>query len=189
MPSISTSGHTTGGGARAWRRFLLKETATFADLHLALQDAAGYWDYHLYEFIGLGNRRLARSPHDEGGGSPSAANVKLKSYFPAEGICGYIYDFGDMWVHDVELLGVVESTERFTRRLLDGKRAFPPEDCGGTSGYRSCVKALKHPAKADPELLEWLDDWRPEAFDLPTVKATFDLGKRPRPLRAKIAGI
>ena len=115
--------------------------------------------------------------------------MKLKSYFPAEGICGYIYDFGDMWVHDVELLGVVESTERFTRRLLDGKRAFPPEDCGGTSGYRSCVKALKHPAKADPELLEWLDDWRPEAFDLPTVKATFDLGKRPRPLRAKIAGI
>ena len=82
-----------------WRRFLLKDSATFADLHRAIQDAAGYWDYHLYEFIGLENKPLAGSPHDEDGRAPSAARVDLKSYFPIKNICGYIYDFGDEWVH------------------------------------------------------------------------------------------
>ena len=132
---------------------------------------------------------LASSPHGEESEAPSALHVKLKSYFPAKNICGYIYDFGDEWVHDVELLGQVELPDKFTRRLLEGQRAFPPVDCGGIGGYLDCIKALKKPAKADPELIAWLDDWSPEAFDLAQVKAAFDKGRRPRPLRARIAGL
>ena len=33
-----------------WRRILVPETYTFWDLHVAIQDAMGWDDYHLHEF-------------------------------------------------------------------------------------------------------------------------------------------
>jgi hypothetical protein len=34
-----------------WRRIQVPETYTFWDLHVAIQDAMGWDDYHLHEFI------------------------------------------------------------------------------------------------------------------------------------------
>jgi hypothetical protein len=47
----------------------------------------------------------------------------------------------------------------------------PPEDCGGTGGYRELLAARKKPKSArGRELLEWAGpDWDPEAFDLAAV--------------------
>ncbi len=35
---------------RIWRRLLIPSTAKFSDLHLAIQEASGWWNYHLYAF-------------------------------------------------------------------------------------------------------------------------------------------
>ncbi len=36
---------------RIWRRFLINNEATFMNLHYAIQQAFGWQDYHLYEFL------------------------------------------------------------------------------------------------------------------------------------------
>src|SRR3990172_10898790 len=122
-----------------WRRFLLEPDATFQDLHHAIQDAGG-WEYeHLFEFRGGGRRGQAIATCDFGDpwdvAVPTADELRLSSHFLKAGAkCLYLYDFGDSWEVEVQLKRIVERPETFHRRLLDGKRAFPPEDCGGTYG-------------------------------------------------------
>lgn len=105
---------------------------------------------------------------------PDAARVALTSHFGQEGQhCRYEYDFGDSWIHGVLLIGIVELPDRFERRLLDGARAFPPEDCGGLPGYEDCARVAR--GGADPEeLAGWLGDWDPDRFALITLRRSFD---------------
>ena len=58
---------------------------------------------------------------------------------------------------------------------LDGKRACPPEDCGGPWGYGDLLEAIADPKhERHDELLEWLgDEFDPEAFD--AEKATKEM--------------
>jgi hypothetical protein len=186
---------------RIWRRFLIHCKATFMDLHHAIQQAFGWQDYHLYEFLdgriegddarplyAMKLPRIARSehaePHDDEPDAPVADDIELGHYFSAKNRrCFYVYDFGDYWRHLVELGDTVELPEEFTRRLLDGARACPPKDCGGTMGYEECCEAVSMDeadirqvdsyAKEEVEFrLEWLDGWQPEAFDLEAVRQT-----------------
>ena len=180
-----------GIAPRIWRRFLLRSTGTFFNLHLAIQKAGGWGDYHLFAFLKTSRKHqviAAVRPETyhldpdrvEG---PPAGNVPLASHFKRKGgKCIYLYDFGDRWEHLVELKQSVELTEEFERRLVGGARAFPSEDCGGIGGYQYCLTALK---PIDPEEDEaakrdliqrrhWLGNWRPEAFDLASIKGFFD---------------
>jgi hypothetical protein len=163
-----------------WRRFLLAADATFADLHRAIQDACGWENYHLFEFSSPAGGRIAGLPDpdwdDEG--VPDASTVALSSALDERGVCRYVYDFGDHWEHTVRSEGVVESDERFHRRLLGGARAFPPEDCGGVPGYERCVEVAR--GGEDHEgLREWLGGWDPERLDLEAARRTFDAAARP----------
>ncbi len=179
---------------RVWRRFLIRSTRSFQDLHRAIQDACDWEDCHLFDFRESRSRNviamlksssvLADLVDDD---VPDAKKVKLSTYFAEKGDkCIYLYDFGDGWEHLVKLKAIVETPEKFVRRLLDGGRAFPLEDCGGIWGYENCVAILKMTdAQIDKlddderdELLwrrEWMgDEWDPEQFDLQETKKQFD---------------
>lgn len=162
---------------RIWRRFLISSACSFYNLHEAIQCAAGWGNAHLFEFrTGSRGNSIAGLPDDDfGKAAPDANRVGLNAYFGKgkASECLYEYDFGDSWEHDVKLLQTVEMPDSFNLRLLDGQRAFPPEDCGGVGGYQRCIKVLK--GARDPDnLREWLEDWQPEAFDLEAVKKRFD---------------
>lgn len=176
---------------RIWRRFLLMENASCANLHEAIQAAFGWENDHLYEFRREGRRggRLCRADYEDQydeDAAPVAKKVKVGDVFALPGdTCLYIYDFGDDWQHEVVLKGIVELPEKFSCRLLDGQRNGPPEDCGGIWGYEDCCQALAHTkeelAKLDQHAreevesrLEWLGDWRPEDFNLAVRKKRFD---------------
>ena len=170
---------------RIWRRFYLRAAATFADLHKAIQESFGWESYHLWEFRVSGPRGqpIAGLPTDEDFGRPvpDARKVKVSSYFTgrvATEWCEYVYDFGDDWVHEVKLIGVVSNKETFRRRLLGGERAGPREDCGGTTGYERMVHFLEtgEDVYSDEavDLKAWLGDWRPDAFELKAAQAAFD---------------
>ena len=188
---------------RIWRRMLIHREATFMNFHYAIQHAFGWQDSHLYEFLD-GNveendtrplyaiklPRIARSahaePHADAPDAPVADDLELRQYLSAKNRrCFYVYDFGDDWQHLVEVKDVLKLPEEFTRRLLGGARACPPEDCGGTMGYDECCEAVSM-SKADirkldayereeiKHRLEWLDGWQPEAFDLEHVRKSFE---------------
>jgi hypothetical protein len=171
-----------------WRRFLLAGDSMFEALHEAIQDSFGWDGGHLFEFRDLrGRDTLARADFDDPDADdavPTVGELKLGSFFTKGGTkCLYIYDFGDNWEHVVEFNGMVELPESVRRRLLDGARACPPEDCGGIGGYENCVEVVsmseKDIRKSDDaeEMLdrkEWIGDWNPEAFDLRAAKDEFD---------------
>lgn len=171
---------------RIWRRFLLSSTVSFKALHEAIQDASGWWlNYHLFEFQSTSSRSkwpevIAGCPDEFEPNNPLASRVRLSQFFTglAPQACLYLYDFGDGWEADIVLRNVVELPDKFKRKLLDGARAFPHEDCGGVSGYERMVEFVrtgKDPYNEEPdELREWLDGWDPEKFDLEEMKAGFN---------------
>ncbi len=55
----------------------------------------------------------------------------------------YEYDFGDSWLHRIEILGTEPLAEDNAKpRCLAGERAGPLEDVGGSEGYLEILKAL-----------------------------------------------
>lgn len=172
---------------KVWRRFLIQRTATLADLHRAIQEACGWLDYHLHLFSADGED-LACSPEGDEIDLPGSDEVALSECFD-DGIntLDYLYDFGDHWMHVVQLHGLVEREDRFKRRLLGGARAFPPEDSGGLPGYQRCVdfrQTGRDPEGEDDSLGRWLKAWQPERFVLADVQKAFD---RPKVGRKKPA--
>lgn len=176
---------------RIWRRFLLRTISTFAQLNTAIQESFGWTNSHLWEFRlptfhGRPIAGLVTVEEEADRPVPDARHVKLSEYFTGKRVtewCEFVYDFGDDWVHDVKLIRVISDKATFGRRLLDGGRACPPEDCGGTGGYERMVEFLRSGKDVwdDAEgLAAWLGDWDPDRFDLETARAAFDRRVRGR---------
>lgn len=157
-----------------WRRIQVLETYTFWDLHVAIQDAMGWLDYHLHEFVILnpanGLKVTIGLPDDE---FPKR-NLrdwaqKIANYFSLENpSADYIYDFGDYWQNKIQLEKILLREDNVSYPVcLKGKRAAPPEDCGGVSGYENILEIIKNPSHVEyEETIEWLgEEFDPEHFD------------------------
>ncbi|MDI3524632.1 MULTISPECIES: plasmid pRiA4b ORF-3 family protein [unclassified Kosmotoga] len=161
-----------------WRRIQVPETYTFWDLHVAIQDAMGWLDYHLHEFeiinpsTGL-KVNIGIPDEDFGRDVLPGWKQKIADYFSMENPkANYTYDFGDNWEHKIELEKILPREKGVTYPVcIKGKRACPPEDCGGVWGYEELLEAIKDPAhERHEELLEWLgEDFDPEHFDVNEV--------------------
>ncbi|MBN1412133.1 MAG: plasmid pRiA4b ORF-3 family protein, partial [Spirochaetales bacterium] len=106
--------------------------------------------------------------------------VKLADWFSEKNNkVDYTYDFGDDWNHEVVLEKVLpkESGKRYPV-CLDGKRACPPEDCGGVYGYERFLEIIKNPDDEEyKETMAWCDeDFDPDYFDCNEIK--FDSPKK-----------
>ena len=134
-----------------WRRIQVPEKYSFGDLHVAIQVAMGWNDSHLhmFQFRNDKGETMEIGIPDELGYSDIDVEpgweVPITDFFPQIGMSGlYVYDFGDDWQHVVELEGILLKEENKKYPLLvDGKRACPPEDCGGIPGYEELVKIMK----------------------------------------------
>jgi len=119
-----------------WRRLLVRSDTTIADLHTVLQTAFGWAGQHLQRFVihgvqygisyagGVGFRDDPHRVH--------LADLGLR---PTERFV-YDYDFIDGWRVDlrVEQILVIDPG-RVYPRCIGGRRAGPPEDCGGVWAY------------------------------------------------------
>lgn len=147
-----------------WRRIQMPATCTFWDLHCAIQDAMGWEDSHLHEFEVVhpqtGNTEVIGVPEPEAWRPVKAGwSQKVRKYLGAPGSrASYLYDFGDEWDHSVTLQKVLpKDREAAYPRCVAGKRACPPEDCGGVWGYWEILSGLS-------EFQEEYADFDPEAF-------------------------
>jgi hypothetical protein len=84
----------------------------------------------------------------------------------------YEYDFGDGWEHTILIEKAIKTDDISARKAecLKGKRACPPEDCGGPWGYQNLLETLTMPEherdENEKEFAAWVgDDWDAEAFD------------------------
>jgi len=58
----------------------------------------------------------------------------------------YEYDFGDGWVHHLELVDQsTHPTQEVLPLVISGENACPPEDCGRIHGYKELLEVLKNP--------------------------------------------
>ena len=165
-----------------WRRIQVPESYSFWDLHVAIQDAMGWQDYHLHAF--RFRRKHSRQateigiPDDYGfEDSPEILagwDIPISSQFDDLGVTAeYEYDFGDGWDHDIALEGVLlrEKGKKYPK-CIGGARACPPEDCGGVPGYYRLLEVLSDPDDEEHEdMLEWLGGtYEPQDFDPGTIK-------------------
>jgi hypothetical protein len=159
-----------------WRRVHVKD-CTLAKLHDIIQTCMGWDDYHLHEFE-IGGERYGDPAQwqDDFAGEMEVGNegrVKL-SQLVAQGVkkFRYTYDMGDTWEHLIQIEKVLapEAGVRYPR-CPAGKRACPPEDCGGPWGYGDFLDAIQKPShERHEELLEWVGgEFDPEAFDIDAV--------------------
>jgi hypothetical protein len=118
-----------------WRRLLVRGDATLADLHETLQVALGWTDAHLHRFR-IHGREFAVG-RDGAFLFDDARRVRLTRFaFRVRERFLYEYDFTDGWQHEVRVEAIVPLAPRRTYPVcLDGKRAAPPEECGGPWAY------------------------------------------------------
>jgi hypothetical protein len=160
-------------GARPpiWRRLLVTDNTNLHALHLIIQDAMGWQQSHLYHFE-LDEIRYTEYLDDEFGDDNErpAKPIRLGNLGLKEGDrLAYLYDFGDHWLHEVliEVISPVDPASEYPQ-CLAGRRACPPEDCGGIPGYEDLLVALRSPSH--PERREWLTwvgpHFNAEEFDI-----------------------
>jgi hypothetical protein len=142
-------------------------------VHHALQIALGWTNSHLHQFL-VGEERYGMLDPDDDWRDETIdeRKVRLEQIASTRSKFVYEYDFGDGWEHDVVVEGVEEVTDlEWTPVCLDGRRACPPEDCGGSYGYANLIKILANPRHPEhAEMKEWAPpDFSPEHFDLPGI--------------------
>lgn len=134
-----------------WRRLELSSTTPLDELHRVLQAAFGWTDSHLHRFA-LGpsvwdlHAEAFLCPYDvedgESEGVP-ASEVRLDEVLVDVGdVLRYVYDYGDGWEHTLRLEAVLPPAPDAAAAICTaGRRAGPPEDCGGPYGYEELAAA------------------------------------------------
>ena len=160
-----------------WRRFQVHSDITFYELHRIIQEVMGWYDGHLHLFelggmIITDGDTLAEVWED----GVDEQRTRLPQFIRQAGQkLRYEYDFGDGWEHELLLEKILpaEAGVHYPR-CLKGKRACPPEDCGGVWGYAGLLEAMADKSHSEREMyLEWLgDEVDPEAFDLAEINET-----------------
>lgn len=157
-----------------WRRMLIPADHTLADLHIAIQVAFDWEGWHGHVFTVHGREYASRDPVEVAKARDEIIPLAKLDLKPGTGI-RYVHDFGDNWVHDIVVETVLAPAEPIMAPVcLEGRRAGPPDDCGGPLGYKHLLQALqnrRHPQHRD--LKEWVGSgWRAEDFHLDEVNAS-----------------
>jgi hypothetical protein len=159
-----------------WRRLLVPADISLARLHATIGAAFGWHGGHMHVFetvygeFGRADREL---------GHRADGSVTLEQVAPqVKDKIRYTYDFGDDWVHDIVVEKVLAPDPSTAYpRCVGGKRAAPPDDCGGIWGYEELVEVLADPAHPEhKERLQWLgladaSQFTPDAFDVEAVNS------------------
>lgn len=156
-------------------------SATLPEVHDLLQAAMGWTDSHLHQFV---------TPHATYGIPSDEMWPEDQRYETQARLADlgttfeYLYDFGDGWTHDVEVL----ETGGAAPGCVDGCGACPPEDCGGPGGYAELLDTLADPAHPDHDRMRvWVGN-RLRPFDRAATdqRVRWTVGEVPESVRLLI---
>ena len=160
-----------------WRRVLVRSGIELQDLHELIQAVFGWTNSHLHQFVDGQTFYQPNPKNDEFIWMPKedSRGVRLDSVLRKEkDKIVYEYDFGDSWEHEILLEKIMPAdSAQILPVCIKGKRACPPEDCGGIYGYYHMLETFSGPDTDEKaELLDWIGEpIDPEAFDLDEINA------------------
>lgn len=152
-----------------WRRVLVDAGSHLDHVHEVIQAAFGWWSYHLHEFEIDAERYGVPDPDDDWG-TPTIdeKSIRLDAVANEGSSFTYLYDFGDGWDHRVVVEKVLAApSDTPLPSCIGGRRACPPEDCGGPWGYKDLLAILADPTHPEHrQRAEWIGrPLDPDAFD------------------------
>ncbi|GAB3519783.1 plasmid pRiA4b ORF-3 family protein [Arthrobacter monumenti] len=145
-----------------WRRILVPATLQLDELHAVLQMSFGWMDSHMHLFSeGRGFGGITYEPfHPEfmNDASIDESTICLGDLLTKTGDCiTYHYDFGDDWLHTVELEQKLDEVPEDLPFCVEGGAMAPFEDSGGPQGWTDMVAAVNDPSHPEhAEYREWL---------------------------------
>ena|SRR5215813_2266896 len=142
MPELSNTGvyqlkiTLRGISPLIWRRLLVRAETSLAELHDILQLVLGWTNNHLHRFI-IHGKEYGIAYGGGIGFDDDPRHIRLADFcFRLRERFLYEYDFGNRWQHDLRVEQVLEAEgKRVYPVCTDGKRAAPPEECGGAEMY------------------------------------------------------
>lgn len=141
-----------------WRRLDLRSDLTLDRVHDAIQAAMGWTDSHLHRFALGGGVFDRHAEHflcpldvEEADEGVPEEDVRLDECLTQPGdVLHYVYDYGDDWEHRLRLEKVLPLHDgQGWARVVDGRRACPPEDCGGLRTADELADVLDEPSHFD----------------------------------------
>lgn len=113
-----------------WRRVIVPEMITFADLDEIIEKIFGWTHEHLYEFyFSSVDARFTLDP-DSDDDTDDVHTQFIDEWMWADSRFNYIYDFGDYWEHTICVEKIVNYEYRYPT-VLKSKGPYMIEDCGG----------------------------------------------------------
>ena len=123
-----------------YRRFKVKGDTHIAQLHHLIQIIMGWDNDHLHSFKVWGmtygiSRSGGMDFHDD------PCKIFIGDFgFKVGDKFTYTYDFGDHWQHEIRVEKIEEANLSYNHpSCIEGKRACPPEDCGGPFSYEDVI--------------------------------------------------
>jgi len=162
-----------------WRRVVVPLNIDFYELHKTIETAFDWGYHHLHEFVIYDkNKSFVRisSEDEDFEVFPNEEEVylerkiKINEYLPKYKNIKYIYDFGDNWVHNIEIEKVLFDFDNNHPVCLEGKGERPPEDVGGEGGYGGFMEIMSNPNHVEYEhMKEWYESQYYKGFNIKLV--------------------
>lgn len=175
-----------------WRTFEIEGSTSLRMLHIALQTIMGWRESHLHAFTDADPHARTQHPSqrwealdiESEDGTLSEDDFTVGEVLQGEKPLWYEYDFGDGWIHRLDVIERVQSEPYLTTVvLLDGANRGPFEHSGGVGGYAEKIAIAADPRHPEHEsIVDWIDTtvgpWAPRGpgmFDLIGVQSELNL--------------
>ena len=161
-----------------WRIIQVTDDIVLSEFHRIIQTAMGWSDSHSHMFVIDGECYSAPDPHamlksiDEGTITLSHLILEVGDKI------SYMYDFGDSWEHNILVEKILTPASDVQYPVcIEGKRACPPENIGGISGYSHILDVLEDPDDLRyDDMIEWIGwNFDPKHFDLDDINVRLNL--------------
>ena len=163
-----------GSDPEIWRTLDVDASLSLRDLHQVLQIAFGWQESHLHNFrdtdpysVSRGIPRIGRRPRvwvdewslgeDPQPDEEAESETTVLEAFQFDGPLWYEYDFGDGWLHRIDLIERAVALPGEPRAaIVRGERRGPFEDSGGIGGYEEKRAIIADPGHPEHETIT---DW------------------------------
>ena len=158
----------------------IKSTATFFNLHCAIQSLFGLQDYHLFAFSSARDAAVISDGEDH---SRLANRIKLSSEFKHVKKIHYTYDFGDNWEFSITLQKILPYNASLAYPCcVSHTGGMLIEDSGGAYCYNLLSawcrdKTAEALEQFDEDMVAEYESFDPDEFDMNEINRI--IGKKP----------